>query len=165
MRLCLRPYSSVEFVSNVGSYGAGVAIFETGRAFGGDAQYYYLGTCKVDGNVASVDMAVAHYTAFAGWLGKWLVVRWRAHSHLMENPAATRHRRAAGARDGWGRDCNGTISQHFGMNWSRCSRAIRRRRASSTSIEITTVLLTFRMPLQYEGETYEHIWKGPARLP
>jgi hypothetical protein len=53
---------SVEFVSNQPGIGAGVAIFETGRVFGGDSQYYYLGTCEVDGNgVAHADVTATHF--------------------------------------------------------------------------------------------------------
>jgi hypothetical protein len=37
---------SVQFVTNLGMQGAGVIVLETERAFGGDAQYYYIGKFK-----------------------------------------------------------------------------------------------------------------------
>lgn len=52
---------SVEFVSNVQSFGAGVAVLETGRVFGGDSQYYYLGSFKVVNGVLHADLEVTHY--------------------------------------------------------------------------------------------------------
>jgi len=51
---------SVEFVSNLQSFGAGVAVFETGRVFGGDSQYYYLGTFRVANGVAQANIKVNH---------------------------------------------------------------------------------------------------------
>jgi hypothetical protein len=38
---------TVTFTSNLGVGGAGVVIFETGRLFGGDPDYIYLGEYKV----------------------------------------------------------------------------------------------------------------------
>jgi len=52
---------SVEFVSNVQALGAGVAVFETGRVFGGDSQYYYLGDFRVVNGVIQADIEVNHY--------------------------------------------------------------------------------------------------------
>ena len=52
---------SVEFVSNLEAVGAGVAVFETGRVFGGDSQYYYLGSFRVVNGVAKADIEVNHY--------------------------------------------------------------------------------------------------------
>ncbi len=53
---------SVEFVSTQGADGAGVVIFETGRIFGGDSQYYYIGSAHVgkDG-ILHADLEVTHY--------------------------------------------------------------------------------------------------------
>lgn len=43
---------SLEFISNLQAYGAGVVIFETDRVFGGDATFYYVGTYEVkDGQI------------------------------------------------------------------------------------------------------------------
>jgi len=53
---------SVEFVSNLGIFGAGVVVFETERVFGGDSQYYYLGTCQVKYDNVEAEIEVTHYT-------------------------------------------------------------------------------------------------------
>lgn len=52
---------SVEFVSNVQSFGAGVAVLETGRVLGGDAQYFYVGTYQVENAIANAEVKVTHY--------------------------------------------------------------------------------------------------------
>jgi hypothetical protein len=52
---------SIEFVSNLGIYGAGVIIFETGRVFGGDSQYFYVGTCEVKHDNLEAEINVTHY--------------------------------------------------------------------------------------------------------
>ncbi len=52
---------SVEFVSSQGVQGAGSVVFETGRIYGGDAQYLYNGTCEVKGNVLHADVEVTHF--------------------------------------------------------------------------------------------------------
>jgi hypothetical protein len=59
--IMLEALWSIEFVSNRGAYGAGVAVFKSGRVFGGDAQYYYLGTAQVEGNVVNAQVTVTHY--------------------------------------------------------------------------------------------------------
>ena len=53
---------SVEFVSTLGRSGGGVVVFETGRVFGGDGQYYYLGNYKVEGEIASGEAEITHYS-------------------------------------------------------------------------------------------------------
>lgn len=53
---------SVEFVSSLGGFGGGVVVFETGRVFGGDGQYYYLGNYKVAGETASGEAEITHYS-------------------------------------------------------------------------------------------------------
>lgn len=53
---------SVEFVSSLGGFGGGVVVFETGRVFGGDGQYYYLGTYEVEGEIASDEAEITHYS-------------------------------------------------------------------------------------------------------
>ena len=40
---------SVKFSSNVGNWGAGVALFTNGKVYGGDASYYHRGTASVEG--------------------------------------------------------------------------------------------------------------------
>ena len=52
---------TAEFSSNLGIFGAGVVVFETGRLFGGDSQYYYLGTCEVKNEVLEADIEVTHF--------------------------------------------------------------------------------------------------------
>ena len=53
---------SVEFVSNTGVFGAGVVVFETGRLFGGDSQYYYVGNYQVKDSKVSATISVNHYS-------------------------------------------------------------------------------------------------------
>lgn len=53
---------SVEFVSNLNVFGSGVVIFETGRIFGGDAQYYYTGTYEMKNGALIGDLDVVHYS-------------------------------------------------------------------------------------------------------
>ena len=52
---------SVEFVSSLGLFGGGVVVFETGRVFGGDNNYYYLGNYKVEGETASGEAEITRY--------------------------------------------------------------------------------------------------------
>lgn len=52
---------SVEFVSNVQGYGAGVAVFETGRILGGDASFYYVGNYKVENGTLIAEIKVVNY--------------------------------------------------------------------------------------------------------
>src|SRR5688572_14202113 len=52
---------SVEFVSNTQNFGAGVAVFETGRIFGGDSQYYYIGSYRVKDGLLHADLEINHY--------------------------------------------------------------------------------------------------------
>lgn len=52
---------SVEFVSNSQGVGAGVAVIENGKVLGGDAQYIYVGECKVENGTAHATVKVTHY--------------------------------------------------------------------------------------------------------
>lgn len=52
---------SVEFGSNVGSFGAGVAVFETGRVLGGDSTFMYVGNYKTDNGVVHAEIHVTKY--------------------------------------------------------------------------------------------------------
>lgn len=52
---------SVEFVSSLQDFGAGVAVLETGRILGGDAGYYYVGSYKGENGVVQADITVTHY--------------------------------------------------------------------------------------------------------
>jgi len=53
---------SVEFVSNLNIFGSGVVIFETGRIFGGDAQYYYTGRYEVKNGNLEGELEVVNYS-------------------------------------------------------------------------------------------------------
>lgn len=52
---------SVEFQSNQGYIGGGVAVLETGRVFGGDSNYFYVGSYSPDREWLSVDITVTHF--------------------------------------------------------------------------------------------------------
>ena len=52
---------SVEFVSNVNDFGAGVVVLETSRVLGGDSQYYYVGTFKLEGKTMHASIQVTHF--------------------------------------------------------------------------------------------------------
>ena len=53
---------SVEFVSNLNIFGSGVVVFETGRIFGGDAQYYYTGKYEVKNGSINGELDVVNYS-------------------------------------------------------------------------------------------------------
>jgi hypothetical protein len=52
---------SVEFMSNLGDIGAGVAVFENGNVYGGDGNYYYLGKYKIVNSRVDATVNVVHY--------------------------------------------------------------------------------------------------------
>lgn len=52
---------SVDFFSNTGDFGAGIVVFETDRVFGGDSQYYYLGTYTVQNHIIKGAVKVTHF--------------------------------------------------------------------------------------------------------
>ena len=52
----------MEFALAQGSWtNGGVVVLETGRIFGGDSQYYYVGTYKVDRERITADVLSVHY--------------------------------------------------------------------------------------------------------
>ncbi len=55
---------AAEFISNVNISGSGIAVFDAGRIFGGDSNYYYLGNFNI--NNAGFIKAVVKVTHFAG---------------------------------------------------------------------------------------------------
>ena len=57
---------SVEFSSNVGSIGAGVVVFETGRVLGGDSAFMYVGNYKTENGVIHSDIHVTKYNNLSG---------------------------------------------------------------------------------------------------
>jgi hypothetical protein len=89
---------TVEFVSNTGSYGAGVVVFKTGRIFGGDAFYYYLGNVVVKNEIVEAEVVVTHHSgppqSIFGPLnkfhlklsGKLQMPVMELHGYLVENP-------------------------------------------------------------------------------
>lgn len=52
---------SVKFSSNIGNWGAGVALFTNGKVYGGDASYYYAGPATVNGQSVSARIHVGHH--------------------------------------------------------------------------------------------------------
>lgn len=52
---------SVEFIADNRDYGAGIIVFESGRAFGGDSSYYYTGNYSVVNGVFSAEITTTHY--------------------------------------------------------------------------------------------------------
>jgi hypothetical protein len=61
---------SVEFISNTQIVGAGVAVLETDRIFGGDSQYFYVGDYKSERGVTTANIKVTHYAgAYASIFG------------------------------------------------------------------------------------------------
>ena len=53
---------SVEFRTNTGYAGAGVVVFETRRIFGGDGQYFYIGSYAITNNQVTANLRVRHYS-------------------------------------------------------------------------------------------------------
>jgi hypothetical protein len=53
---------AVNFSTPLGVAGSGVVVFETGRIFGGDSLYYYIGDYVVNGNTARGKVEVIHYS-------------------------------------------------------------------------------------------------------
>ena len=53
---------SIEFLSNVGGFGSGVVVLETGRILGGDAQYFYVGSYSVENHTIRAKVKVTHYS-------------------------------------------------------------------------------------------------------
>lgn len=52
---------SVRFITNVESFGSGVAVLETGRILGGDAQCFYVGSYDVENGIANATVTVTPY--------------------------------------------------------------------------------------------------------
>lgn len=89
---------SVEFMA-VGM-GRGVAVLETGRILGGDAQYFYVGDYSVHDGVATAKVTVTHYagqpvTVFGPAKSITLELsgapahgQFDMHGHIAGNPAA-----------------------------------------------------------------------------
>ena len=52
---------SVEFVANTQGFGSGVVVVENGKVLGGDAQYFYVGSCKFENGVLHASAVITHY--------------------------------------------------------------------------------------------------------
>ncbi|MDO6387050.1 GrlR family regulatory protein [Uliginosibacterium sp. 31-12] len=52
---------SVEFKSSFGLGGHGIAVFETGRVFGGDSAMIYTGSYNIEGGVIQAKIDVKRY--------------------------------------------------------------------------------------------------------
>jgi hypothetical protein len=57
---------SVEFKSSFGLHGHGIAVFETGRVFGGDSTMMYTGSYGVQNGTISADIKVEKYASAPG---------------------------------------------------------------------------------------------------
>lgn len=57
---------SVEFQSSFGFGGYGVAVFETGRVFGGDSSMIYVGGYKVENGMIHANISVKKYANVPG---------------------------------------------------------------------------------------------------
>ena len=53
-----------------GSANAGVAVLETQRIFGGDSQYYYLGTYEVEKDRMTATVTITHFNG-EPWTCVW----------------------------------------------------------------------------------------------
>jgi len=59
--LDLEALWSAKFSTNMGSWGAGVIVLETLRAFGGDNAYYYIGDYKAENGIVEANITATHY--------------------------------------------------------------------------------------------------------
>ena len=53
---------SVRFISNFEGFGSGVAVLETGRVLGGDAECFYVGSYHVEIGIANATVTITPYT-------------------------------------------------------------------------------------------------------
>jgi hypothetical protein len=89
---------TIEFVSNVETYGAGVVVFESGRILGGDSSYNYLGTFRVKNEIVEADVEGTHHSGQAHSIfgfrpkfklklsGKPQVPLMELKAHFVDNP-------------------------------------------------------------------------------
>ena len=90
---------SVEFISNVQNWGAGVVVFETGKIFGGDSTYFYVGSYDLVADTIHAQVTVSHYAgepnSIFGPLKKLSIVgtgkpeqnAFTIQGHVVENPS------------------------------------------------------------------------------
>lgn len=54
-----------EFISNANVFGTGVVVLESGRIFGGDSQYYFLGSYVIEHGQITAEIESTHYGGVA----------------------------------------------------------------------------------------------------
>ncbi len=59
--MSLEALWTLQFRSAVGWQVGGVIVLETGRIFGGDSAYYYIGDYQAQGDAVTARIAVEHY--------------------------------------------------------------------------------------------------------
>lgn len=59
--MSLEALWTIEFGDGDGWKNAGVLVFETGRVFGGDSGFYYLGTVDISDDRLRASIRVVHY--------------------------------------------------------------------------------------------------------
>lgn len=52
---------SVQFSSNLGDFGLGIAVFDKGKINGGDLTYLYRGKYNIEGQAIESEISVSHY--------------------------------------------------------------------------------------------------------
>jgi hypothetical protein len=89
----------VQFITNQGNYGGGMAAFAMDRIFGGDSQYYYLGTYLAVRGAIVGEVEVVHYAGppspvfgllkhvRAKIFGQYSRSRMALSGHLIEDPS------------------------------------------------------------------------------
>lgn len=53
---------SIEFISDNGDFGAGIVVLESGRVYGGDSSYYYIGEYSLENKNISIKASANHYS-------------------------------------------------------------------------------------------------------
>jgi hypothetical protein len=53
---------SIEFISKNGNFGAGIVVLESGRVYGGDSSYYYIGEYSLENKKISIKATANHYS-------------------------------------------------------------------------------------------------------
>lgn len=97
--MSLEALWTIEFQTADGWQNGGVVVLETGRVFGGDSQYYYLGKYELSGDEVEATIRAVHYhgaptTAFGDqatdytveFEGKWLGNNAHGVIYRPENP-------------------------------------------------------------------------------
>ena len=60
--MALEALWAVTFIASARNLGGGIVVFETERVFGGDSNYYYVGSYKATGNDITAEVAIIHHT-------------------------------------------------------------------------------------------------------